>query len=63
MFAGQSGHKLDFLGKGPETDLHYMSIWTIDGLTAYQVTYTSLASQYEHYISKVKRMLRSFRIE
>jgi len=61
--ADQGGHKLEFLGKNPEADLHYMSTWTIDGLTAYQITYTSLASQYEHYIFKVKRMLRSFHFE
>jgi len=63
FIAGQSGYKLVFLGKGPETDYQYMSVWTISGLTAYQVTYTSLASQYERYIFKVKKMLKSFRIE
>ena len=63
FFADRTGYKLIFLGKGPETDLRYMSVWTIEGLTAYQVTYTSLNSQYERYVSKVKRMLRSFRIE
>ena len=63
FFADQSGYKLIFVGKGPETDLRYMSVWTIKGLTAYQVTYTALNSQYERYISKVKKMLKSFRIE
>jgi len=63
FFANRSGYKLVFVGKGPETDLRYMSVWAIEGLTAYQVTYTSLNTQYEHYVSKVKRMLRSFRIK
>jgi len=63
FFADRSGYKLVFVGKGPETDLRYMSVWAIEGLTAYQVTYTSLNTQYEHYVSKVKRMLRSFRIK
>jgi len=63
FFADRSGYKLVFVGKGPETDLQYKSVWTIDGLKAYQVTYTSLVTQYERYISKVQRMLRSFRIE
>jgi len=63
FFAGQSGHKLVFVGKGPEADLQYMSVWTIKDLTAYQVTYTALNSQYERYMSKVNKMLKSFRIE
>jgi len=63
FFAGQSGYKLVFIGKSPETDLRYMIVWTVKGLTAYQVTYTALNSQYERYISKVKKMLKSFRIE
>lgn len=63
FIADRSGYKLVFLGKGLEADLQYMSVWTIDGTTAYQVTYTSIASQYERYIFKVKTMLRSFRIE
>jgi len=63
FFADRSGYKLVFVGKGPEVDYKYMSVWTIEGLTAYQVTYTSLNSQYEHYISKVEKMLESFHIE
>lgn len=61
--ADRSGYKLVFLGKGLEAELQYMSVWTIDGTTAYQVTYTAIASQYERYISKVEKMLKSFRIE
>lgn len=63
FIAKQIGYKFVFLGKGPETDLKYMIVWLISGLTAYQVTYTSLASQYDRYLPKVKRMLRSFRID
>ena len=63
FFADRSGYKLVFVGKGPETDYKYMSVWTIEGLTAYQLTYTSLNSQYERYVSKVKKMQESFRIE
>lgn len=62
FIADQSGYKLVFIGKGPDTDFQYMSVWMIDGVTAYQVTYTSLVSQYERYLSKVKKMVRSFRI-
>jgi hypothetical protein len=63
FIADQSGYKFVFSGKGPEGELKYMSVWTIKGTSAYQVTYTSLASQYDRYISKVKRMFRSFRIK
>jgi len=63
FIADQAGYKFVFIGKGPETDYKYMSVWTIDGLTAYQVTYTALASQYERHLSNAKRMIRSFRIE
>jgi len=63
FIADRSGYKFVFIGKSPEADLQYMSVWTIEGTTAYQVTFTSIASHYEQYIFKVKRMLRSFRIE
>ncbi|MCK5179751.1 MAG: hypothetical protein KAR32_09495, partial [Candidatus Omnitrophica bacterium] len=46
FIAGQVAYKLIFLGKGPDTELKYMSVWTIKGLTAYQITYTALSSQY-----------------
>ena len=61
-FAGREGYKFVFRGKTPETELQYMSVWAINGLTAYQVTYTALASQYERHLPKVKKMIRSFRI-
>jgi len=63
FIAKQNGYKFVFLGKGPETELKFMIVWLISGLTAYQVTYTSLTSQYDRYLPKVKRMLRSFRID
>ena len=62
FFAGQEGYKFVFTGKTPETELQYMSVWTITGLTAYQVTYTALASQYDRHLPKVKRMIRSFHL-
>ena len=60
---GQPGFKMTFLGKGSDTELKYMSAWTLDGLTAYQITYTAVSSQYDRYIGKMKRMVSSFRIE
>ena len=61
-FAGHEGYKFVFRGKTPETDLQYMSIWTIAGLNAYQVTYTALASQYDRHLPNVNKMIRSFRL-
>lgn len=61
-FAGREGYKIVFLGKGPDTELKYMCVWTLDGVKAYQLTYTALSSQYDRYVSKMKRMVRSFHI-
>ncbi len=61
--AGRAGHKLIFIGKGPDTELKYMSAWVLDGLTAYQITYTAISSHYDEYAGKMKKMVRSFRIE
>lgn len=61
--AGQKGYKLVFIGKGPDTELQYMSVWTISGLSAYQITYTALSSKYDRYLPKMKRMVRSFKLE
>lgn len=62
FFAGQTGYIFIFIGKGSGTDYHYMSAWTIKDLVAYQITYTSLTTKYEQYISIAKKMLRSFRL-
>ena len=59
----RTAYKLIFLGKGPGTEFKYMSVWTIEGSTAYQVTYTAVASQFDLYLPKMKRMVRSFRID
>ena len=62
IFARTVGYKLDFLGKTRDSQMHYVSVWVIDGQTVYQATYTSLESDYETYWPKVKRMFGSFRI-
>ena len=59
----QSAYRLVFLGKGPGTELKYMSVWLIKDLTAYQITYTALASQYDLYVGKMKRMVSSFHVD
>lgn len=62
-FAGREGHKIVFLGKGPDTELKYMCVWTLEGVRAYQLTYTALSSQYDRYLSEMKWMVRFFRID
>jgi hypothetical protein len=61
-FAGREGYRIVFLGKGPDTELKYMCVWTLEGAVSYQLTYTALSSQYDRYLSQMKRMARSFRI-
>lgn len=63
FIAGRPAYKLIFIGKGSDTELKYMSVWTLEGLTAYQITYTALASQYDRYIGEMKRMVNSFRVD
>lgn len=59
---GLPAHKFVFIGKGPDGDIQYHSVWTIKGFKAYQVTFTSLASQYSFYEKDLARMFRSFRV-
>ena len=61
--AGRSGHKLVFLGKGPDVELKYLIVWTLKDNQSYQVTYTAVSSQYDRYVGKVNRMIGSFRID
>ena len=57
---GLRAKKLVFIGKGPQADLKYMSVWAIDGTTVYQLTYLAIASQYNQYLLKIKYMLSTF---
>lgn len=59
---GEPAWRFEFIGHGPETDLQYLSVWTIKDRFAYQVTFAGLASDYNKYLSTVKRMYDSFTI-
>lgn len=63
MLAGRPAHKFVFIGRGPDTELEFMSVWTLDNLTAYQITYTALSSGYEQYRAKAKGIINSFSLE
>ena len=55
-------HQFVFIGKGPDGNLQYMCRWTLVGTTAYQITYTALASGYEKHLAQAQRIMNSFRI-
>lgn len=61
MLGGQYGYKFVFQGKGGK-GLKYWCSWTIYKNKAYQVTYTSLAKDYDKYYRYASRMVSSFRI-
>ncbi len=61
--SGKPGHKIVFLGKGPDLEVKYMIVWMIDDLKAYKISYTSISSQYDRYALDIKRMLMSFHLD
>ena len=61
--SGRPAHKLVFTGKGPDTELKYYIVWTLDETKAYQVTYLAFPSAYEKYLPKVEKMISSFRLK
>ncbi len=60
--AGMPGFKLVFVGKGPQYEFQIMSVWTLKGDKAYQITYTATTLTYEDYMKQVEQMIGSFRI-
>ncbi len=59
---GLKAHKLIFVGSGPEGDIKFMTIWTLKGDTAFQISYTGLKSDWEDYKKDADKMVRSFKI-
>lgn len=57
---GMPAKKFVFIGKGPQAELQYMSVWAMDGNTVYQLTYLAISSQYPNYLFKIYLMLNSF---
>ena len=55
-------HQFIFIGKGPDGNLQYQCRWTLVGTTAYQITYTAIASGYERHLTEAERIMNSFRI-
>ena len=55
-------HQFIFIGKGPDGNLQYQCRWTLAGTTAYQITYTAIASGYQRHLAEAERIMRSFRI-
>lgn len=59
----QRAHQFEFVGQGPEANLHYLCLWTIDGLKAYQFTYLALEPEFKKYLPAVQKMIKSFDIK
>jgi len=59
---GIPGHKFVFIGKGPDGELKFQSIWAVKGETAFQFTYTSMKQDFDKYIDLVNKMHKSFTI-
>mgnify|MGYP001562363040 CR=1 FL=1 len=55
-------HQFIFIGKGPDGSFQYQCRWTLAGTTAYQITYTAIASGYERHLAEAERVMNSFRI-
>ena len=55
-------HRFIFIGKGPDGNLQYQCRWALMGTTAYQITYTAIASGYERHLAEAERIMGSFRI-
>ena len=55
-------HRFIFIGKGPDSNLEYQCRWTLAGTSAYQITYTAIASGYERHLTEAERIMKSFRI-
>ncbi len=64
MLAGHPGHRFVFIGRGPDTELQMMIMWTVVEDTAYQVTFTAeTPPKYEKFIQRAKGIFKSFRIK
>ena len=60
--SGKPAHRFVYIGRGPEAELKFLMVWTIDEKVAYQVTYAALASTYDIYIKKIEKMIKSFEV-
>lgn len=61
-WGGQKAHKFVFSASADDLTLKYFMLWTLDGVMAYQFTYTAFSTGYDKYVEKVERMAQSFEI-
>ncbi len=59
---GHQGHQLEFIGKGPDGNLHYLCRWTLIDTTAYQIAYAALEPENKGHLKSAQRMMHSFKI-
>ncbi len=62
FLAGRTGHKYVYVGKGGQSELKIMHVWTIINTNAYQITYTAISTRFDDYLPKVEKMIKSFRV-
>jgi len=60
---GHAGHRYVFRVPLPNFTLKYHIVWTVYGIKAYQITYTSLEQDYEKHLRIYKSMVKSFKIK
>lgn len=64
MLAGHPGHRFVFIGRGPDTEVQMMIMWTVVEDTAYQITFAAeTTSKYEKFIPRARGAFKSFRIK
>ncbi len=61
--AGRPGFKFEYIGKGPDGELHFRHYWTLVDSNAYQITYTAMDNSFDQYIDQVEHMIKTFRIQ
>lgn len=62
FLAGRPAHRFFYRLEIPQGDFRILHIWTVAGLRAYQVTYTASSQQFDNFIQKVNKMVRSFKL-
>lgn len=58
---GSTAYSLEFYAFLQDSELVYKSVWLVDGVKVYQITFTGLKENYEKYKLDVARIISSFK--
>ena len=61
--SGRSGYNYEFVTNSIGGELRFKIVWTVVGLTAYQVTFSSQPANFDLYLGKINKMIKSFKIK